>query len=81
MDLSEALEQIDAIHAHVARGETYRGYHPHALAASGLLGLAAALVQPDAFLALWCSVGVVAGLIPATMASRLKIVDALRRVA
>ena len=65
MDLSEALQQIDAIHAHVARGETYRGYHAHALAASGLLGLAAAFVQPTAFLPYWCAVGVLAGLIAA----------------
>jgi hypothetical protein len=46
MDLSEALEQIDTIHAHLARGEQYRGYRPLALALSGVLGLAAALLQP-----------------------------------
>jgi hypothetical protein len=60
MDLSEALERIDAIHAHVARGETYRGYHPHALAASGLFGLAAAFVPSSLFLPYWCAVGAVA---------------------
>jgi hypothetical protein len=46
MDLSEALEQIDTIHAHLARGEQYRGYRPLALALSGLAGLLAALLQP-----------------------------------
>src|SRR5262245_50211469 len=46
MDLSEALEQIDAIHAHMARGEQYRGYRPLALALSGVVGLLAPLVQP-----------------------------------
>ncbi|MGL4553011.1 MAG: hypothetical protein ACRC33_17725 [Gemmataceae bacterium] len=65
MDLSDALDQIDAIHAHAARGETYRGYHPHALAASGLVGLLAALARPDAFLPFWCAVGVAAGLVAA----------------
>jgi hypothetical protein len=65
MDLSEALQRIDAIHSHVARGETYRGYHAHALAASGLFGAASALLQPAAFLPYWCAVGVVAALIAA----------------
>jgi hypothetical protein len=46
MDLGEALEQIDSIHAHLARSEQYRGYRPLALALSGVVGLAAALVQP-----------------------------------
>ncbi len=45
MNLSEALEQIDTIHAHLARGEQYRGYRPLALALSGAAGLAAALLQ------------------------------------
>jgi hypothetical protein len=46
MNLSEALEQIDTIHAHLARGEQYRGYRPLALALSGVVGLVAALLQP-----------------------------------
>jgi hypothetical protein len=62
MNLSEALEQIDAIHAHLARGEEYRGYRPQALALSGAAGLAAAVAQPavvvDAcgFVAYWLAV-------------------------
>src|SRR5262249_18508189 len=70
MQLSEALEQIDAIHAHVARGELYRGYHPQALAVSGAIGLIGALVQPLvvpaegplAFVGYWTGVAVLAAL-------------------
>ncbi len=65
MDLSEALERIDAIHSHLARGEAYRGYHPQALAVSGLLGLGAAFLSPAtpaAFVAFWVgAAGVAAG--------------------
>jgi hypothetical protein len=46
MDLDDALDQLDAIHAHLARAETYPGYRPFALAVSGVAGLAAAVMQP-----------------------------------
>lgn len=46
MNLDDALDQLDAIHAHLARSETYRGYRPAGLALSGVVGLAAALAQP-----------------------------------
>jgi hypothetical protein len=46
MNLAEALERIDTIHTHLARGEQYHGYRPAALALSGIAGLLAALVQP-----------------------------------
>jgi hypothetical protein len=46
MELHDALQQIDAIHAHVARSEVFRGYKARAVAVTGLLGLAAASVQP-----------------------------------
>jgi hypothetical protein len=70
MDLTEALERIDAIHAHLARGEQYRGYRPLALALSGVAGLLAALVQPlvvaagdsSAFVGYWALVAVGCGL-------------------
>ena len=67
MDLAEALERIDAIHGHLARGEQYRGYRPAALALSGVAGLGAALVQPLfvddplGFVAYWVVVAVVCG--------------------
>src|SRR4051812_40129011 len=67
MNLTDALEQIDAIHAHLARGESYRGYRPLALSLTGLAGLVAALLQPlwvpadesGAFVTYWVVVGVV----------------------
>lgn len=46
MNLDDALEQLDLIHAHLARAETYHGYRPYALAGSGIAGLTAALAQP-----------------------------------
>jgi hypothetical protein len=46
MNLTDAMEQLDAIHTHLARDRSYHGYRPLALALSGLAGLAAALVQP-----------------------------------
>lgn len=46
MNLDDALEQLDAIHAHLARSETYHGYRPLALAISGVAGLVAAVAQP-----------------------------------
>jgi hypothetical protein len=65
MDVTDALEQIGTIHSHLAKAEEYRGYRPAALAASGVLGLLAALVQPwlcasdepSAFLRYWIMVG------------------------
>jgi hypothetical protein len=66
MDLSEALERIDAIHGHLARGEPYRGYRPAALALSGVAGLLAAVAQPlliaegpDPFVAYWSAIALV----------------------
>jgi hypothetical protein len=44
-DLSRALAQIDAIHEQVARSATYRGWRPVPVAASGVVGLAAAAWQ------------------------------------
>jgi hypothetical protein len=46
MNLDDALDQLDAIHSHLARAETYRGYSPAALSLSGVGGLVAALAQP-----------------------------------
>ncbi len=69
MDVTDAVERIGAIHAYLARAEEYRGYHPAALAASGLLGLLSALAQPwmvdatdpSAFVRYWVAVGLVCG--------------------
>jgi hypothetical protein len=46
MDIPRALAQIEAIHEQLAKGEVYRGYRSLPLAASGLIGLLAAWLQP-----------------------------------
>jgi hypothetical protein len=46
MNLDDALDQLETIHTHLARAETYRGYRPIGLAFSGVAGMAAALAQP-----------------------------------
>jgi hypothetical protein len=46
MDLTRALDDIAEIHRQIAKAEVYRGYRSAPLAASGLIGLAAAYVQP-----------------------------------
>jgi hypothetical protein len=66
MELHDALRQIDAIRSQVARTEVFRGYKARAIAATGLLGLAAAAVQPwwapapavspERYLMLWIAV-------------------------
>ena len=49
MDVPRALDQIAAIHEQIAKGEVYRGYRSLPVAASGLIGFAAAWLQPAAF--------------------------------
>jgi hypothetical protein len=69
MDVSRALNQIAEIHQQIAKGEVYRGYRSVPVAASGVIGLAAAAAQPrqmatgDAFVLYWSSVAAVAGLV------------------
>ena len=46
MEVSRALDQIAEIHQQMAKGEMYRGYRSLPLAASALMGLAAAWLQP-----------------------------------
>jgi hypothetical protein len=45
MELQHALAQISEIQQHLARTETFRGYRSITVAVSGLVGLAAAIVQ------------------------------------
>ena len=62
-DLSQALAEISAIRAQVARGTQFRGYGPASIAASGILALVVASVQAfytrgaardvAAFIAVW----------------------------
>jgi hypothetical protein len=71
MDVSRALGQIADIHQQLAKGEVYRGYRSLPLAASGMLGLAAAWVQapglgaadPIGFALYWAGVAVFAGFV------------------
>jgi hypothetical protein len=46
VDVRDALQQIEAIHGHLARTEVYRGFRARALALVGLLAFLAAWVQP-----------------------------------
>ncbi|MEP6545986.1 MAG: hypothetical protein ABJD53_00855 [Gammaproteobacteria bacterium] len=44
-ELQQALDEIQSIRSHVARGTEFRGYGPASIAASGLLALLVAAVQ------------------------------------
>ncbi len=69
MRVNDALGQIAQIHDHLARAEQYRGFHPFAVAGSGLVGLVAAVIQPwlipaddpAAFIRFWLVVAAVGG--------------------
>lgn len=71
MDFPRALTQIEEIHQQIAKGEIYRGYRSAPVAASGLVGIAAAFLQrtaqtpptPDGFVQYWTLVAAVAGLV------------------
>ena len=72
-DLHKALSEISAIRGQIARGAVFRGYGPITLATTGLLALAAAIVQaywlPDpqrdvvAYLTIWVPTAVLSLLI------------------
>src|SRR5687767_14405809 len=74
MDLSRALADIAEIQAQMAKGEIYRGYRPLPLAASGLIGIAAAFLQtpalgagdPVGFVLYWIGIAVFAGFVGAS---------------
>src|SRR5688500_18968343 len=71
MQVSRALDQIAEIHQQIAKGEVYRGYRSFPVAASGLMGLAAAWLQPAAlgpadpvgFVLYWTAVAALAGFV------------------
>jgi hypothetical protein len=66
MEIHEAAAKINAIWAHVARVERFRGYRPLTVASTGLIGLFAAFAQAwvlpipianvDAYLNIWLAV-------------------------
>lgn len=68
MEHDRALERIAEIHAHMSRGEVYRGWRPVPVAVSGLIGLAAAAARPGlgdpiGFVTYWLAVAVTAMII------------------
>ena len=83
MELSEALDRIDAIRAQVARTRIFRGYRSATIAATGLLGLGVAGLQPylipdpvehwHHYLQLWIGTAVVCVIgVAAEMAKRFR---------
>lgn len=65
MDLTNALDRIEEIHAQMAKGEVFRGYRPVPVAVAGAIGLLAGWLQPrflpagddgTGFLRYWLSV-------------------------
>jgi len=74
MDFSRALNQIADIHQQIAKGEVYRGYRSLPVAASGLMGFAAAWMQaptlgrsdPQGFVVYWTVIAVCAGFVGAS---------------
>jgi hypothetical protein len=71
MDLSRALGQLADIHQQLAKGEIYRGYRSVPVAASGLIGFAAAWAQapglgaadPVGFVEYWTVIALCAALV------------------
>jgi hypothetical protein len=67
-DVTDALEQIAEIHGHLAKSEVYRGWRPVPVAASGVIGLAAATyqtagntsIEPLSFVWFWSIVAAIA---------------------
>jgi hypothetical protein len=76
MNVSDALDRLQAIQEQLAKGEVYRGHSPWTVALSGGAGLLAALLQPWVvgtddgvlFLYYWLAVGVGCGLLAASSA-------------
>jgi hypothetical protein len=74
VDVSRALDQIAEIHGQMAKGEVYRGYRSLPVAASGLIGLVAAALQPATlgtadpvgFVLYWMATALAAGFVGAS---------------
>jgi hypothetical protein len=70
MELHRALAQVAEIQEHLSRTEVYRGYRSLPVAASGVIGLVAAGLQPSdlgrdpfAFVVYWISVSALAAIV------------------
>jgi len=46
VDVPQALDRIEEIHAQIAKGEVFRGYRPVPVAIAGVVGLLAGWLQP-----------------------------------
>src|SRR6266511_678297 len=74
VDVTRALDQIAEIHQQIAKGEVYRGYRSLPVAASGLMGIAAAWLQPASlgtadpigFVLYWAAIAAGAGFVGAS---------------
>jgi TctA family transporter len=74
MDLSRALGQLADIHQQIAKAEVYRGYRSLPIAASGVMGFAAAWAQtpalgasdPVGFVVYWAAIAACAGFVGAS---------------
>ena len=70
VELPHALAQIAEIRAQAAKAEVYRGYRSIPIAASGLMGLVAAWLQPPGlrgdpvgFVLYWVAIAICAGFV------------------
>jgi hypothetical protein len=70
MELDRALAQVAAIQDQITRADVYRGYRSLPVAASGLIGLAAAVLQPPGlasdplgFVTYWTVIAACAGFV------------------
>ncbi|MBX9627181.1 MAG: hypothetical protein K2X82_25485 [Gemmataceae bacterium] len=77
MRVQDALDQLDAIHEHLAKAEVYRGFRVPAVALVGTVGLFTAVAQslvitaePIGFVWYWLAVAGVGGLIGGGAAGR-----------
>jgi hypothetical protein len=74
VDVSRALDEIAEIHRQLAKTEVYRGYRPLPLAASALIGIVGAWLQPAAlgpadpvgFVVYWVAIAAAAGFVGAS---------------
>jgi hypothetical protein len=80
MELRDAMEQISRIHTQLAATERLRSLRAVPVALSGVLAVAAALLQPalvgdplarpDLYLLLWCGAAVASGIVASTVVAR-----------
>jgi hypothetical protein len=83
VDVPRALDQIAEIHRQMAKGEVYRGYRSLPIAASGLMGLAAAWLQPASlgtsdpigFVLYWTAIAAGAGFLGSSEIIHTYVVD------